>query len=115
MENFFYKQEFYSDMDNLVDYVEDNEDCKIEELPDTWEIKVEETTLEPMFQLKIDRLMDLVPEDRMSEDGDELDTVRRVFTERIDFEAINSRLPKFYYPNGKMSTITKADLLEYIS
>ena len=48
MEHFFIDDRFYSDLD---DYINDCFPEGIDELPDDWSIRVQESKLEPMFQL----------------------------------------------------------------
>ena len=104
MENFFYNDRFHMDFDTLIEDVEDNEDCEIKDLPDIWSISVELTKLEPVhkFGLRdIDILIDNVYEDRLTEEGEELGTIRKILIENINFEKINSAIPTLYYPTGQ--------------
>lgn len=121
MENFFDDDRFYS---NLEDYISDVFDWgdgdgsdMVKNLPKNWSVKVELSDLEPMFPVNSDGLCDLYGEayeDRGSEDGDEYERVKEAFDQCIDFEKLNSMIPKLYYPNNKYETITKQDLLDIL-
>ena len=50
MENFFYNENFYSDIGELIDYL----DLEPETLEDDWIINCEETTLQKIFVMKKD-------------------------------------------------------------
>lgn len=54
-------------------------------------------------------------EDRLSEDDDEQVKVIKALKEAIDFEKLNSLLPKLYYPNCTYDIITKQDLLDSLT
>ena len=58
--------------------------------------------------------MDRINEERFDEDGHPYDKVVKVFKDNIDFEKINSQMPKLYYGNNKSFLVTKQDLLEFI-
>ncbi len=114
MENFFYKDNFYRDFDSLIEYLEEDE--TIEELEDDWKIDIQLTDEEPIIQFDTQMLLELVQEDRMSEEGNELGKLRKVLEKyKIDFDKINAEVPKLHYVNSTKVQITKKDLLEYIS
>lgn len=110
MENFFIDEEFYSDLGVYIDTLDDEE---FEALEDDWSIVATESSLEPIFQLTADWIIDMVPEERFSEDGDEYERVQAALS-KIDYAAVNAAIPKMYYGTKKEFTITKADLLEYL-
>ena len=117
MEHFFHEDTFCSDLEdlaNVFDIYEDN----VNELKDDWQVRVELSDLEPIFNVDADNLCQLLAdanEDRLSEDFDEEAKVLKALKETIDFEKLKEALPKLYYPNNKFETITKADLVEWFS
>ena len=117
MEHFFYDDTFCSDLDDLANVFDIDED-NVNELQDDWQVKVEMSDLEPIFNIDADNLCQLLAdanEDRLSEDFDEEARVLKALKETIDFEKLKEALPKLYYPNNKFETITKADLVEWFS
>lgn len=117
MENFFYDDTFCSDLDDLANVFDIDED-NANELQDDWQVKVEMSDLEPIFNIDADNLCQLLAdanEDRLSEDFDEEARVLKALKEIIDFEKLKEALPKLYYPNNKFETITKADLVKWFS
>ena len=101
---------FYHDLESLAESTEED----IKDMDDDDYITVEETSLEPLFYLDADFIIDNIDEERLSEDCDELDKARKVLNENIDFDKINALLPKLHYPNGKKTRITKQELLELL-
>lgn len=115
MENFFYNDSFCTDIGDLIDILE-IDDPNI--LKDDWQVRVEMSDLEPIFNIDADNLCQLLAdanEDRLSEDFDEEAKVLKALQDSIDFEKLKEALPKLYYPNNKFETITKADLVEWFS
>lgn len=113
MENFFYNDEFYSDLDWLMDVLEIDE-TSVHDLEDDWEIECYESTLEPLFRLDYEWIIDHIDEERWTEDAEESIKVKKILEKHINFDAINDEMPKLYYGNErKKFTITKADLIEY--
>lgn len=116
MENFFYNENFYSDIQTLINSIdiEFNVD-NANDLKDDWEIRVELTDLEPIFELDADSLCQLLAdanEDRLTENFDEEQRVLAALKECIDFEKLKEKLPKLYYPNGKFMSLKKSDLID---
>ena len=117
MEHFFYEDTFCSDLEDLANVFDIDED-NVNELKDDWQVRVELSDLEPIFNVDADNLCQLhadANEDRLSEDFDEEATVLKALKETIDFEKLKEELPKLYYPNNKFEIITKADLVEWFS
>ena len=117
MEHFFYDDTFCSDLEDLANVFDIDED-NVNELKDDWQVRVEMSDLEPIFNVDADNLCQLLAdanEDRLSEDFDEEAKVLKALKETIDFEKLKEALPKLYYPNNKFETITKADLVEWFS
>lgn len=116
MENFFYNDEFYPDIECLVSYLGIYEE-NVNELDDNYSIKVELSNLEPIFS-KIDasyicQLLADDEEDRLTENFDEEEEIMKALNESIDFIALNEKIPKYYYRANNFATITKSDLVEY--
>ena len=117
MEHFFYEDTFCSDLEDLAN-VFDIYEGNVNELKDDWQVKVELSDLEPIFNIDADNLCQLLAdanEDRLSEDFDEEAKVLKALKEVIDFDKLKESLPKLYYPNGKYEFITKSDLVEWFS
>lgn len=122
MEHFFLEDSFYSDLDDLInDQFPENGD--IDALPDDWSIRVQESKLEPMFQLNEDHIKDVLInyfddqfDDRFPLDDNDrcFDEVATAIDECFDVEKFNSLVPKLYYPTA-FTTITKQDLLDYLN
>jgi hypothetical protein len=108
MVNFFYNDTFY---ESIEDFMEDQEidEENIEDQPDF--IKVHEAKLEPVFELSSDWIGERIDEDRFSENGDEVDKIKKVL-DQIDFKKINSEIPKLWYSIGRKLEISKVDLCE---
>ena len=117
MEYFFYEDTFCSDLEDLANVFDIDED-NVNEIKDDWEVRVELSDLEPIFNVDADSLCQLLAdanEDRLSEDFDEEARVLKALKETIDFDKLKEALPKLYYPNNKFETITKADFVEWFS
>lgn len=117
MENFFIDDNFCSDLEDLANTLEIDED-NVNDLEDDWKMKVELTDLEPIFKIDAESLCQLLAdsnEDRLSEDYTEEKTILQALKESIDFDKLTEMLPKLYYMNGKFETVTKSDLVQWFS
>ncbi len=117
MENFFYEDRFVSDLSELMDIFDFNEENINEELEDGWSCVVEETDLEPIFQVDAKYIAEIIYNanyERYTEDGNEDDRIIKALKESIDFDKLNAMIPRLYYPNNKTATITKQDLIDYV-
>jgi spore cortex formation protein SpoVR/YcgB (stage V sporulation) len=110
MENFFYNDEFYSDIGDLCSALDLDEET-IKSLPDNYAIEAFESMLEPVVSLSADWIFNRINEERYTEDGNESEKVYKIL-EIIDYATINAQMPKLYYPTRKKFIITKADLLD---
>ena len=117
MENFFIKDEFFSTLDDLIDYI----GLDVEELDDNWTTKVKLSELEPMFQFNEKFIVDAIInntdlfEDRFPEDSDNIfDKIKEGIIASVDLEKLNKMIPSLYYPNCDYRIITKQDLLDFI-
>lgn len=107
---YYLDDNFYHQLEDIVD------DLDLEVMSDTDTIKVENCALEPIITLSAEILADYLEgylEERHSENNqdEELDKIIQVFKNNIDFEKINSELPKLYYPNNTFVTLTKQELI----
>ncbi len=120
MENFFIDDNFCSDLEDLIRVCDLEDDNAIANLEEDWTCKIELTDLEPIFKVDAKKLCELLcdcNEERLGENFDNRDEEKliKAITESCDFEKLKELLPKYYYPNRKFETITKADLIEYVS
>jgi len=116
MENFFIEENFMHDIGCLLTHC-DIEEEDVKDLPDDWDIEVQEAIYEPMFKLDVYKIQEMLfnnNEERYSEEGNEDTKIIKALNECIDFEKLNSMIPILWY-GGKTKKITKADLLEYVS
>jgi len=121
MEHFFLEDCFYGDLDDFInDLFPENGD--IDALPDDWSIRVQESKLEPMFQLTkeevahvINQYIGDIHEDRFNPDDESADDeITEALESCFDVEKFNSLVPKLYYPTT-FTTITKQDLLDFLN
>jgi len=117
MENFFYEDKFISDLTELLYELDLTEEdtSDIEKLPDDWAIEVMDTILEPMFKITPDWIIENMPDDRSSEDGDEVDRLYEKLKKNQELlDKLNELIPELYYPTDKSFTITKQDLIDFV-
>ena len=120
MENFFIEDKFFSDLSDLMDDRDINED-ELSQLKDDWHEDAEGTTLEPIITIDDKFITDLVDDyiydaniERFPEDCDKsLSGIKKAIKEAIDIEKLKELMPKLYYPNGAKIKITKQDLIDY--
>lgn len=115
MENFFYDENFCSDLSDLMEVFDIKEP---KELKDGWTCKVELTELEPIFKINAEKLCQLLcdcNEERLGEDFDNRDEERviKAIKESCDFDKLKELLPKYYYPRSNFKVVTKQDLIDY--
>lgn len=117
---FYVEENFYLELSDLMDDYDIEED-ELDDLPDDWSVKIEEATLEKMFKLTeddvytgiVDRI-ELCHEDRFPEDSDRVfEEIKQAIKQSVDINKLNDLIPELYYPNGKKSVITKADLVAW--
>lgn len=113
MENFFYNNDFYSDLESFIHEIFEDED-EIQELEDDKEFLCKGSTLEPILLLSAEWITNRIDDDRFSENNsdDECEKATKILDANIDYEKINALMPKLYYENYRdRFTITKQDLL----
>ena len=118
MENFFYNDKFYSSIEEyLIDVYEEHDDEELlkilNALSENYTLVVKESSLEPVFQLTPDWILDHIDEERYTEEGTEYDKIYNEL-KKVDFTDFNSKVPKLYYESRMNFKITKADLLEAV-
>lgn len=116
MENFIYNDNFYSDLGELIDYLE----LEPEAMQEDWVIECEKTTLEKIFVMDKKWITDTITsntdrwEDRFPEESDEVfKRIEKAINDAIDIDKLNIALPSLYYPNGAKFHITKEDIKDY--
>jgi len=115
MENIFFNDQFYSDFNDLCEHNEWDKD-EIESFPEDFTIEVYECTLEPIEQISSAWITERMDEERFSElrCDEETTAICKILDEHIDFDKINSLIPKLYYPKTKKTIVTKQQLLELV-
>ncbi len=120
MEHFFLEDRFYHELGDLIDDLFP-EDGAVEALEDDWSIRVQESKLEPMFQLTKSQFMDAIMDytstkydDRFNEDSRIDDAIAFAAYTSFDLDKFNSLVPRLYYPTT-FTMITKQDLLDYLN
>lgn len=121
MEHFFLEDRFYGDLDDFINDLFP-EDGDVDALPDDWSIRVQESKLEPMFQLTrpevahvINQYIGDMHEDRFNQYDESADEeITEALEACFDVEKFNSLIPKLYYP-ADFTTITKQDLLDFLN
>lgn len=117
MENFFYNDNFYSDMESFI-HENFEDESEIAELDDDKLFLCKGSKLEPILKLSAEWIAERIDDDRFSENNSdgEIQEISEILEKNIDYEKINSLMPKLYYENYKDKfTITKQDLLDQIS
>lgn len=113
MENFFYDDEFYSDISALIDVYWSTDKEHVATLPDSYTMQCTFGELQPIFEFTPDNMAEMVNQERFSDtDSDnEFRVIRDVVCFNIDFDKVNALIPKLWYPVGSKFTISKQDLL----
>lgn len=110
---YYYNENFYYQIADII------EDLDLDAMTETEILKVENCTEEPIITLSARLIADSLEsnlEERHSEnnaDG-ELEKIIKVLNNNIDFNKINSELPKLWYPNNTFETFTKKQLIDLI-
>lgn len=115
MQHFFYNDTFCSNLGDLAEILNIDED-NVNELKDNWHVEVELSELEPIFKVDAEYLCQLLAdanEDRLSDVFGEEEVVLKALKESIDFDKLRDSLPKFYYPNNQFELVIKEDLIEW--
>jgi hypothetical protein len=111
MTNFFYNNIFYEDIPAFMEDLEIDEET-IDQCRDSYSIKLGE--LQPIIKLDTEWILDRIDEERFTENGDEVEKLEDILKKYIDFDKVNSMIPKLWYETYKKVEITKADLYSYL-
>lgn len=114
MENFFYNNDFYRDLESFIQEAFEDED-EIQELEDDKEFLCKGSFLEPIITISAEWITNRIDDDRFSESNsdDECEKTTKILDDNIDYDKINALLPKLYYENYRdRFTITKQDLID---
>lgn len=113
MENFMYGDKFYGDLCDLMDDF-DIDEYNVASLPDNYQLTIFYCILEPVVTFTPEWIEERIDEERFPEENDSTyEKLHKALIECIDFEKLNSKIPKIYYPEGIKSYITKKDFLDY--
>ena len=113
---FFYADKFYHAPEDFVEDIFDDED-EINDLEDGIFWDCYGSTEQPLFELSSQWITERIDEDRFSENGsdNEYEKIHKILEANIDYEKINSLIPRLYYENRRDKfKITKEDLLNFI-
>lgn len=116
-ENFFYQDEYYSTIDDFMDELFSNDKEHVATLADNKEFVCNTSKLSPIWQFDADSITESIDDERFSERNvdDEFRSISKILSDNIDFENINSLIPKLYYPSKETFVITKKDLLDWFN
>ena len=111
----YYNEKYYSDIEELSEDLFPNEE-EIINLDDDYKLEVYDTIEKPITKLSAEWMVENMDEECWpDEDNDSCyNRVKKIFSENIDFDKINSLLPKLWWPDKKYY-LTKKDFLETIS
>jgi hypothetical protein len=119
METFYYNDNLYSELSELVDYLEITEENIDDFLNKDNLLEVYECDLEPIITVDdgfIEELVDQHTEERLSEENcdNEHAKILLLFKENINVQKINEAMPKLWYSTDRKLYFTKAEILDVI-
>lgn len=112
-ETYYYNDNFYFDFESLSEDLFETEE-EIRALPDDYELKVNLCELEPIVVFTAEKIAEhTVDEERYSEDGCDREVQRIIdaLKESVDFEKLNSLIPKLWFPSKRFITFKKQDFI----
>lgn len=113
IENFFYNDKFYSDIEEFMLDLEIDEET-IEDAADFYRCKFGQ--LEPLFVLDADWILERIDEERFSENQNDKEYKKiEEALSQIDFAKVNEKIPQMWYESYEKFEITKADLYEALN
>jgi len=115
MENFFYNDNFYSDLSELAQRFEDDDELK--DFSDDEIFEIELSSEEPIIVLSAEWIANRVEDERLGDDGDDGDQIEKlidVLNKHVDFEKVNSLIPKMFYTTGEIAFVTIKELRQSI-
>jgi len=116
MEHLFYDGNFYSELSEYLEY-HDIKREEVESYPDDYKLEMNGSKLEPIVQFDAEWISERICEERFSENNCDSETskIMKALNDCIDFDKLNSQIPKLYYENRRDKCVfTKADLLELL-
>lgn len=108
-ENFFVDGKFYKTIEQFVE--DELCDVEIENLSEDYEVKCERSSLLPIIQYNAEMIAEMAEEFSEENCDDEYETILEAVRQCVDFEKLNSMIPKLYYGNVERFVLTKKDLL----
>lgn len=116
MENFFWNGNFYSDLTECCN-CNDWDKGEIGSYPADFILEVGLSKLEAIETLTPEWIIEHIDDERYSEDNCDVEAslIIRVLNENINFDKINSLMPKLYYESNEKYKFTKQDLLDAIA
>jgi len=114
--NYYYNENYYSEISDISEDLFETEE-EIHELPDDYRLEVFTTILKPIVVFDPRMILDkCVDEDMFSEENADREDLKihEALKECIDFEKLNSMIPKLYYPDKKIF-LTKKDFVDELS
>lgn len=107
---YYYNEKYYSEIEDIIQGID--LDC----MDESESIEVENCTLQPIITLNEDVIINSLEsdlEERYSEDDgeSEFNQIKEVLKKNIDFDKLNSELPKLWYPNNTFETYNKGQLI----
>lgn len=110
---------FYSEIDSIIDdAIEDNCFESVSDVPDDFSIEYSDCELAPIYKLDADLLCGMIEDhfvENHSEYGDEWDCVKQLIKKHFNLDAFNADAPVLWMPNGVIHTITRDDVVKYMS
>jgi hypothetical protein len=110
---------FYNEIDDIIEEaLEDNCFESVSDVPDDFSIQYSDCEPAPIYKLDADLLCGMIEDhfvENHSEDGNEWDGVKQLIEKHFDLDAFNAEAPELYMPNGVMHTITRDDVVKYMS
>ena len=115
MENFIEIESgtFFNDLSDLIDTLSFKTDVlTVNDLSNTLTINCQQCVLEPVAVIDADWILERIDEERWPEDNDYVYERALKDLGKLNFDTINEKMPKLYYPIGEKFTITKQDLID---
>lgn len=110
-EMYNYDDIFEESVEELIVALYGDKETAEEDAPES--IKIYECNLEPIQVLDAYSIADSIDEDRWDEDKTQLDEVISAINASVDFEKLNSLMPKLWYADSKKAIIlTKEEILK---
>jgi hypothetical protein len=111
-ENFFYNDNFFTDLEALACELQDDFDVFAE----GEELVIELSVEEPIVKFTPEWIVDRIDDDRFTEDGCEREykTIKEALSSTVDFDKLNALIPKVYFGSGKMVKIKVSEIKEWL-